>query len=386
MATTRIASSSVAKVRAGDLITVDFMNGIIDWLANLETRTTDLETAGAVITHPAVTITSIVGTSTPIRVGMRLTVNGTNFMQPASLNTVTVGGVLIASSAFGFDSSNAVLSFDVPSVPGLAATGSSVPVVVNNANGSASMNATILPALIVPAGRVEVTYTAAPVGTITAGQSFTFTYDINAIVDQVATYNIVPSITGVTGWTAALLEDASEQARTSGAISIPANTHKTLRVRVAIPNGAAGAGTLRVDVTSAVAGTNIQPGSSSPIVLVIGTPAPVPDNRVIISLSTSLPIQNGRVMITRGSTVGVSFNLAFTEPATYAIAPTLRNQSGWSAVAASPANFAGTPGTNSRTTVVLSPGTGAAETDLILVVTGTNGFRGEFDLPLGISG
>jgi hypothetical protein len=385
MATTRIASSSVAKVRAGDLITVDFMNGIIDWLGNLDTRITALETTPT--PQPiGVTITSIVGTSTPIRVGMRLTVNGTGFMQPASLNTVTVGGVSVPSTSFGFDSSEARLSLDIPNVPGLPTAGSSLPVVVSNANGSARRDATILPALVVPSGRVEVTYTAAPVGTIAAGQSFIFTYTVNAIVDQTATYNVVPSIINVTGWTATLVEDGSDQARLSNTISIPASTRQTLRIRVAIPAGTTGTGTLRVDVTSAVAGTNIQPGSSSPIALTIGSAAPVPDNRVTISLTTSLPIQNGRVMVTRGSTLGARFSLAFTDAGiTYTVTPSLRIPTGWAAAEARPATFLSVIGTNALTVVALSPGTDATDTDLVLVVTGTNGFRGEYNLPLGIS-
>src|SRR5205823_6506768 len=118
--------------------------------------------------------------------------------------------------------------------------------------------------------------------------------------------------------------DANDQARSSNVISIAAGTHKTVRVRVTVPSVTSGAGALHVDVTSSVAGTNIQPGSASPITLTIGSAAPVPDNRVTISPSTTLPILGGRVMVTRNAApVGVRFNLVLNDPADYAVTVSL---------------------------------------------------------------
>jgi hypothetical protein len=374
----------VLPVKPGDLITSTYMNEIVDKLLELDTRVTTLEQGTTTIPGNRVTIIDVTSSSATIRVGSRVSINGSNFLVPPSLNRVTVGSVPIDPTGFSFGSSDQHLIFDLPSVPALSPGGSSVTFFVDaGPNGTASKDVMIFPAIIVPAGRVEVAYTTPPVMTvaepnITAGRSYIFTYRITAFADMTSSYNVIPTMTGNL-WTVEFLEDAADTVRATNTISISggvAGVNRDIRLRVNVPGaGGAAAGTLDVRVENTAPGTRVTPGSANPVVITTGNPPPTPETRVRISLANPAPVA-GRVACPRSVATTCNFTVTVTSAATVAdpflVSATLRNSAGWSAPLLDTTQFAaaGTPAApaNQNVAVDVTPGVGATNTDLLLRV------------------
>lgn len=309
------------RVNSGDIISADFMNVILTRVDTLEEKVRNLEQSSS----PAgVIITDVVGPD-PFRIGDRVHVLGRNFSQPAEANTVTVGGERVQSFAFG--GSDQELIFDLPAVSNLNQNGSPVLVVVQTAGGAmASYQIILHPALILPAGRIEVTYSMAPVMpegqlNIIGNNNYVFTFDVTTFVDLNATYTLVPVITGVTGWTASVIEGSS--------ITVPGDVNGITRligVRVSVPNGAAvgDIGQLRLEVEEDREVSRINPGHED-ITITVGSPPPTPETRVRISLRSDV----ADLTFTRPSSNILEFNISVTEAGIYSVTAEMRNPQGW---------------------------------------------------------
>lgn len=355
------------RVNSGDIISADFMNGILTRVDALEEKVRNLEQS----TPPAgVIITDVVGAD-PFRIGNRVHVLGRNFSEPAEANTVTVGGESVQSFAFG--GSDQGLIFDLPAVSNLNPNGSPVLVVVQTAGGAMATYQIILhPALILPAGRIDVTYSMAPVmpegqPNISGDESYDFIYEVTTFVDLNATYTLTPIITGVSGWTASVIEGST--------ISIPGDVSGITRligVRVNVPLGAAAgaAGQLRLAVEENSNDSQVNPGHDD-ITIAVGSPPPTPETRVRVSLRSDV----SDLTFTRPSSNMLEFNIAITEAGTYSVVAEMRNPSGWTIngidfpifTVSDPSG--GSDVVNQIISIDISAGGLAEATDLILTVT-----------------
>ncbi|HEX8129162.1 MAG TPA: IPT/TIG domain-containing protein [Pyrinomonadaceae bacterium] len=380
-------AQKLEKVKAGDLITASFMNTLLTQLEDLEDRVAALETN---VSTPSlvVKITGFEFNKSPLRVGDRLRVKGQNFSVPAELNEVFIGGVKVLS--FALDSGDTQLSFDVPTIPGLAGAGSNVTVKVTNPNGTDSDVVTVAPKLIIPDGTIQVTYVTPPVmplGTpnIESSKSYIFTLEVKATADQQGNYTLTPSVIGVQNWTAELLEDNGDTVRSSNVITLPGNpitgATKHIRVRVKVPSAQANgtAGTVRLAVNENTPDTGVVPGNAQ-FVVTVGQPPPTPETRVRIMLESafdSARITLGKVMLKRGQGMGmVGFSLQFAVGGNFQVTTAVKNPTGWTVGDIDSPSFtlANPPqGTTANKTVLaqFAAGASAAETEILINVTGT---------------
>jgi IPT/TIG domain len=389
-------ASPIHRVQPGDLITAFSWNEVVDKLQDLETRLAVVEAAGM---GSSVAIISVTSDATPIRVGMRITVHGRNFAQPASLNAVSISGVPVPASSFTFASSDTELIFDVPAVPNLAQSGSMVTLTVTNSNGSASTQFMLFPAQQLAQGRLETLYTRPPVmpagqTNISAGASWIFQYAIRAFVNRDETYAITPAI-AAPGWTAELLQDIVNAPLVPARLMISAGnpTERTVRVRVNIPPGAAGSGVLDLNVSATTPGASVLPGIASPVTIAVNQPPPTPETRVRISLRPGANIQNERVVFTRNQPGGVSFTVSVTEAAPTGSAPYVvsgaTSGAGWTVnnpiAQFNATNASEAAPANQNVTAVLTPAANATNTDLILTVTRASaGVTVSYALPIAV--
>ena len=387
----------IPKVNAGDLVKHRDWNLMVDAILELQLKVSALEasTGGS-----GVNITSVTASTSPIRVGTRITVHGSGFVMPAALNNVTVGGVTVPPAGFTFSSDATHLIFDVPDQTAEpAATGTIVTLSVVNANGSDSTTLLLFAEESVPTGNIEVFYTSAPVmpatpvaeTNIQADRSYVFTYTVRTSVDLPATYAVVPNLTGQAGWTAVLLEDTGDQPRSSSNINIAGgdDVDTVARVRVTIPAGVTGtpAATLVLNVTAAAAGTGILPGISSPITITLGSPPPTPETRARITLRSA--VTAGRVQLTRNVAAGVNFNLVATANGTYTMSAAFRNAGAGTVDTINPVVIGGASPAAPVTSpffAVVRPGGTTGETELIVTVRGGSplNLQVEYWLPVRI--
>jgi hypothetical protein len=372
----------------GDLITASFMNRMLDQLESLETRITALEGAGG--PQNAVVITDL-QPSHSMRIGEILTVVGRNFLSPPENNEVTIAGVRVSANLFKFNSDETHLVFDIPPVPNIETLPQPVTVQVRNRHGVATASLTLQPALRPPTGRVEVAYVVAPVMPVTApniaaGASYIFTFSITAFVDLEATYQLAPSMPG---WNPQLLQDNSDQPRTNNLLTIPAGVNgvsRNIRVQVTAPAGQPDGttGTLRLDVLETSGFGRVTPGNALTDIT-IGAPPPTPEDRVRVSIRSVTPppaqLVGNRAQFRRAASGAISFNLAFTSRGDYEATAEFRNAQGWTPTSpqVSPQNISvstdpppGTPA-NQPVQVIVTPGTGATDTDLILTIRSVSG-------------
>jgi hypothetical protein len=386
-------SAAIPKVNPGDLIKSQQWNAIVDALNDLTLRVTALESSTGAKT---VSIISVKSDTSPIRIGSRVTVTGTGFAVPAALNNVTIGTTTINPASFTFASDATHLIFDVPPIPGLSPGGTLVTITVTNGNGSGSGQFMLSPLQAVPTGNIQVFYSSAPVmpalePLITAHRSYVFTYTIRTSVDLTATYSVVPSLLGQP-WAADLLEDTSDVPRPSLNISINGgmNVDTVVRILVTVPPGTAASevGTLVLNVgPPATLGTNILPGSSSPIAIAVGSQPPTPETRARITLRSA--VTHGRVQMARNTTQGVDFTLVATAPGTFALSAAYRDPAGGAVNAIPPVNITtASPATpaNANFTAVVHPGAVSIDTELVVTVQRVSppDLRVEYWLPITI--
>ncbi|HEV2801605.1 MAG TPA: hypothetical protein VGW12_13960 [Pyrinomonadaceae bacterium] len=386
------------KVKAGDLITANFMNSLLSHLEDLEERVAALEATDP--TPAAVKITGFEFSKNPLRVGHRLKVKGKNFSVPPELNQVFIGGVKVQT--FALDSGEEQLSFDIPDIPGLVEGGSMVTVQVTNPKGTASDSLSVSPKLIIPSGNILVTYLIGPVmpagqPNIVAGGSYIFTFEVKAIASQQGNYTLTPSVIGVQNWTAELLEDNGDIVRQSNVITLPgvpgAGATKNIRVRVKVPVGqvTGTAATLRLAVVENTPDTGVTPGNTQ-FTLTIGSPPPTPETRVRATLESALEpaaISQNKVMFKRGQGMGtVGLALHFTIAGNFTVTTAVKNTTGWTIGEVNTPSFqVGTPapGQTSKHSLLaqFAAGASAGETEMYVNIKGTGGIDIKYAQTIG---
>lgn len=397
------------QVHPGDLITSSFMNSVLNKLETLEDRVAALEAGGGGGSEaPRLMITEVNG-PTPLRVGDPLTVKGVNFAVPAVNNEVKIGGVAVTS--FGINSGATQLTFVIPEVPNLSPQGSAVTLNVKNktTDSSDSKTLTLRPAQSVPSGFIQVLYKTPPVlplgeTMILANRSYIFSFEVAIFATQQGSYTFTPQVTGATGWTAQILNDNNDQARTTPVtISVPGNdtvgAKLNLRVKLTIPTGQANGitGTLQLNVVENTPGTQVMPGGGQ-LIATVGQPPPTPETRVRISLesaegaATIVPSQ-GKVNFNRALEGGlgtVGFSVRFTEGGQYNAAVMLRNTSGWTFNLIEPQSFNVQQPAQGQTTNVqilaqFTAGQSAAATEMLVTITKASTVNVQHELGISVT-
>jgi hypothetical protein len=386
-----MAIQDFPSVEPGDLITAALMQDVIDSLKDLETRVRNLEASTGA---SQVTITNVTGVSTPIRLGTRITATGTNFAQPAVLNTVTIDGQPVLNLST-IESSATKLVFDPPNLTDLPEGGRTVTLRVENANGFATFQFTLAPVQQIPAGNVQVLYTTAPVlpigQNITLGQPYIFTFRVTAFATLATNYRVEASVTGASGWTTEVLQESGDTPGT-GIFNIPGvmtGSSKDVRVRVTLASSG-GAGTLNINVTTEQT-TQVLPGNVA-IVITPGQQPPTPETRVRIALSSPVPV-GGRVQFTRNTIGSVDIEVSVTEQGIYNVTAAMRNPTGWTSNGLDISSFrvttnppAGNPA-KQLINAAFTPGATATNTDLVFTVTrATDSINVPYSLPVSVTG
>jgi hypothetical protein len=368
-------------VKSGDLIKADAWNLVLQTLTAFDGRISALEEAAV---NPQGVVISSLQPSSTMHVGQVLTLVGKNFVSPAVNNNVLVAGTPITSDLFKFTSNESQLVFTLPSVPNLAALTQPVTVQVTNLNGSASAPLTLQPAIVAPTGRIEVAYFAAPVmpignPNIQTGVQYVFSFSVTTYVTADSTYQITPTMQG---WNPQLLNDNDNNPRSSNVVSVPAGVNgvtRYYRIGVTAP-AAPNTATLELDVLEMSGFGQVTPGSTTVPNVAVNSQPPTPENRVRVSLRSVAPapaqIVGNTVQFTRNNAGAISLNFAFTVNGAFALSADLSARTGWLAPGAQiplQPTSANVPPAGQDATVVLNPGAGAGDTDLILTITSTAG-------------
>jgi hypothetical protein len=383
------------KVQPGDLITTDLANQILADIADLQVRVAYLESSD----HSSGLVINAFDPAADVHVGDRLTIKGAGFSVPPERNIVLVGNTPVQSfNTVASDPYNLVFEVPDPKLPLIDPISISV---TNDQGAKASKNLRLLPAVSIPQGRIEVPYKIAPTlptsgqgtpGTFATGE-WIFGFDLSTIVSGTGVYRVTPSVTAA-GWRAELLADGQNTLHPDNLFVImDSNTHP-LRIRLTVPSGAAvpTSGTLRIDVVETTPNTKVTQGNQT-VDLAIGSPIPLPDNRIRLSLleAQNAVIRDGRVLVVRSDfdPGAIAFNALVTQSGTYTPTASYTNSNGWTTTEVSPGFVVattpptGTPA-NGGFTIFLKAGADASPTDLILTLTRTEGGSARFYVGIGL--
>lgn len=369
------------RVKPGQLIKADFMNHVLDEVERLGRAMEGLVTTSG----GARLVLYDISPQGDVRVGQRLTVLGSNFLVPGRLNEVKVDGVSVPQSAFTETGDQTHLVFDVP-IFGVPSGRKDTSISVKNQFGDGTLPIHLLPELNLPQGRIELDYTSAPIlptGTTTIGAgTFVFILKAKPFVDKEATYDVKVTVPDQPTWSAVLYQDTADAPRTSNRILIAADpvggVAQQLRVAViipAVPAPAANAvGTLRVEVTETSSGSRILPATKT-VPITVGQPPPAPATGAHISgrgLGAGVGLDGSRVKFTAAGSI--SFTLTFERKGTYSLEAKLAAGTGWTLTGPNPTGFDLMTDTmitfpvNRTASVILTPGTGGGNTDVLLTL------------------
>jgi hypothetical protein len=364
----------IVAVKPGDLITADLFDQLLAAIVDLDTRLTKLEQLG-VSTGVAI----LDATPSVVSVKSTLTVTGINFSTPTKLNIVTLGSQTI--TVFKDLGTDKQFAFEVPDLSNLDPAGSSVPLVVTNAQGSeASRLVTVKPFVVPPAGLIEVGQ-AVPVapGMVASPESLQVTFPLRVQVTLDADYSatlqssnsaFVPTFVAV-----AASQDVISPDGRSISFLVKANpnpgTQKSLLVQIAVAANLANGALADIVLLAqcSVAGNAVQAGQQR-LSLAVGSPLPAPETRAVLSLQ-SPTTTNGSVSFKRGTARIIIFNLLSTVNGSTTATLAMTDPTGWTAgmpinnvpVATGPGNW---PLQTSWTA-----GTDAKDTTLVVTMTNT---------------
>ena len=399
--TTSLIGARSPTVRAGDLITADFMNSILSDIAQIEVRLTNLESATSTTTPTPITLIRIDGTL-PIRVGDRVTAVGSGFSVPGSRNGLSVDSV--AASAVDAVSTATGLVFNVPD-PGLNGVGRTVTLSVTNADSqTATLTFNLQPALLIPSGQLALNYMTAPGGGTLAAGSYDFTFKLIADVDQNALAQITAQ-SSAADWPVSLIDPISGSALTNPVtLSRAQGTHfeNTFIARLTVPGGAAASAstTLTLGATELTTGTHVNPAPTLVYDLSINGTIPAAENRVAVSLlgsGSNVTVNGGTVVFKSGQVGTIAFgvsatNLGVTGTTAFALSVKLGDgdATSWQIGPLSQAQFTASDSVGSgNTTVQVQPPAKTSSTALYFTITGTPAGKAAvnatFRIPLSVN-
>jgi len=261
------------KVEPGDLITADLINQVLAELGDLQTRVSVLE--GQAQPGNKITLKPYLGSP---RIGDEITVTGTNFAVPVSLNVVMMGAVRITQFNPGTDGSHLV--FNVPNIPGVPVD---VTLSVTNSTGSDSIIIRVLAAMQVPVGAMVVSAIPPGIGVIQVGQTYNFLFTLDSQTTIAETYLLSALFSNAVGvplgaWSEnATIRNSNGQ--TVSSVPVTPGNPATIRVAVTVPAGAT-----RVDLALQVQSVNAPSDPllnppPMPITIVVGQSPNVSDSR-----------------------------------------------------------------------------------------------------------
>ncbi|MDH5359722.1 MAG: hypothetical protein OEX03_04115 [Gammaproteobacteria bacterium] len=307
------------KVEQGDLILASQMNEIVDYLIELNTRVSVLESGGWI--GASIKILGL-SPSEDIHMGQELRVYGTGFGIPA-LNVLSIEMVKISSFKPGSNSN--LLIFDIPPILGLPSTGKEVTLSVSGPNGFDAYKFWLNPpALEGPDGTLMVRYIEAPsVPEIIAPDSYEFVFSVQAIVNMNETYDVQLTINGdEAGWNAVLIDD-SDVAIVPPKIFIdvgspPQITTVDFTVRVDVPDVATQA-TLDVRVVSER--NKIIVGEKKGLLIKEGFAPPAPGPITVFlnprDILSPGAVINGVLKVPAASLISTPFQVLLVNPGDY---------------------------------------------------------------------
>jgi hypothetical protein len=281
---------NVPKVKPGDLITASYWNLVVDSLVSLQNQIDAIGSTGPPGTAPVITS---VDPSPDVPVNKTMTIHGSNFAVPASLNTVTVDGTVL--NDFQAGSTDQLLIVGVPGnltgVPGTKA------LIVATAAGGASkpFNVHFVAPTIVLSGQVALTNSSGDVGTIVAGTPVLFQFHLDGTALNVPEqFRIQATYDNATGGVASTVWDgATSYIGTSGSdhqVTVSPLSPVNVGISVVPPAGS-GASPPEVDLTVQAVSVHNDPASSSlpqKVHIAVGSAPPAADPSMTITLGTNL--------------------------------------------------------------------------------------------------
>jgi hypothetical protein len=248
----------------------------------------------------------------PLRIGSEVHVIGTNFgfTTGASRVFLVTNTASVPINAFKLGSNDQELIFNVPSIPGVLAAGTSAQLSVSNGVASVTRNVVLLPAQSTVAGSVDVVWMGATPNPIVAGPGpADFEYSIRALTNIDATYLITPLVrvsANQAAWQAALqVLDAAKAPLPGGSLTLLPGEQKTIFVRLAsVP-----ANPLNAQFSiGAQAGSGGVLGNSGLQGYQVGQATPQPDTTFTLTLDSVQfdPPGSGTFVNQVGSPLGVS--------------------------------------------------------------------------------
>lgn len=163
-------------------------------------------------------------------------------------------------------------------------------------------------------------------------------------------------------------------------------------MRVAVTS-AAGSGVLSLSIIETTPGSTVTPGNAT-ITINAGSPPPTPENRARVTISGAgmgASISGNGVKFTRNTQGSVTFTIIFNDQGggDYTVSAAMRAPTGWTAGGIDLPSFhvnappAGTT-TTTKVNVLFTPGSLAANTDLVFTVTRGTDFSVPYALPVVI--
>lgn len=357
--------SNFTPVKPGDLITAAYLNQVF---GSFDQRISALEaaspSAGQIVIQQLLPLGNFY-------VGNQMHIVGQNFGNPANV-VVTIGGQQVTSLAAG--SGNTDLYFDIPAVQGLSQSGTMVTLVVSNSTSPAPASTSFILYPLQqtsPSGNILIAMTGPPsVGTITAGNSYTYAFTVTGFTSLTDTYGIAVTLDAASqgaGWTAAPLNP-------SVTIAQGQNTSTQVSVKVTIPaSPTVTSAQVTVTLTS-----SLKPGvSGSGSTSVSVGAAPPPPNLIGLTIFNTGP---GATKSADGLSVSVNSgvtnfvviflaNLPDGGPGvSYSVSKLTFDDNTWAATLQSPSDIpVGTP--NSTAQIRFSVSVGTSSTKMHLTVT-----------------
>jgi hypothetical protein len=287
------------------------MNQILQALMALDGRLSKLE-SGATSTggKPHIQSTS---STVNLHEGDPFTINGQNLFA-AGMNTVQValGAAVTQVTQFIFQTDSQLI-FNIPPM-GAQVGGSQVTVqVVSPTQGSDSVSFLLLPAAVtIPTGDIRIQIAAPPNTTFNAGTggnpaTYTLNYTLNANTTLGDTYDLLPTVTG-NGWT---ITPDVPSVFIDKAPSLSQPTIKTGTLKLSIPSGATGSGTLKFEVRSRLNPSGLDK-TSLPAVIPVGGTVPLSAGIGIVAKPGPNDVDgSGNLLVPAGS-VGLTLNFLVT--------------------------------------------------------------------------
>ncbi|MFI5053369.1 MAG: IPT/TIG domain-containing protein [Acidimicrobiia bacterium] len=324
----------IQDAQAGQLITAEAWNRVIQGLRDLDIRLAALEGGGG--SSPpesdAIVITSV--SPTTLKEGDDLTITGKNFGATMLASTVTFKGG--PPDLFRSWTDTQIVCV-VPTVgTNLPATGIPVTVEVSNFLTSQSRVITVQPRKQVQTGSIGVALEDVSPDPITASTNNDFKFTL--VSDAGLTTTAAISVTlGGQSWASSVLDDQLKPLA-SNAIDIAPKESKTFYIRVPIPSGTNQAAfTLEVDATA----PDLKVASTSPMPFKVGDFAdPDTSFTMVPTHSVPAPALSGSSLTASasGDPVEIYFDVEFTANGKYhvtaeTVPPTA---AGWSVVVANP--------------------------------------------------